>query len=254
MALNIQLAAAVSLAVALVATPAFAASTPDYRLHMTTASPDAVAGIQLGGRGWGFDLLNAGDQRNLETARSRISIAELGPFDLAVLASKLRGGRSGDDMLPFGTDHYSMRSGAIAMGVDVSQHLTLQSELLFAHMRRHLATVEAGKPRMSTNMAAAGIAIVRDGGPRLSFDYLDISSGSHLSTFERIAADMGGAPLPGHGLRLALTSGADDPLPGKVHWMLSLASMHRPANYGGLSFGSGTIPDKRAELALRMSF
>ena len=79
------------------------------------------------------------------------------------------------------------------MGVDVGSHLTLQSEVLFAHMRRHLATIEAGKPRMSINMAATGIAIVRDGGPRLSLDYLDITSGSHPSPYQRIAANMGGA-------------------------------------------------------------
>lgn len=252
MALNIKLAGTVSLAVSLLATPAFAESGSDYRLHTTSASPDAVSGTRFGRPGWGFDLLHAGDQRNLEMARSGISTAELGPFDLAVLASKLKDGRSADDQLPLGTDRYSMRSGGVVMGVDVGSHLELQAELLFAHMRRHLATVEAGKPRMSVNMATAGVAIVRDGGPRLSLDYLDISSGNHISTFERIAADMGGAPRRGHGFRLALTRGAHDQR-GKVHWMMSLASMHRPDTYEGLSFASGTIPDKRAELALRMS-
>jgi hypothetical protein len=147
-----------------------------------------------------------------------------------------------------------MRSANLVLGLGIGDQLSLQSDLLFAHMRRHLATIETGRPRMSTNIAEAGIAIVKDHGPRLGLDYLSVTASRHLSLFDGIGADMGGAPRPGHGLRLALTSAPADPRPGKVQCSLSLASMHRPSSYGGLSFGPGPIPDRRAELALRMPF
>lgn len=253
MAWKTGLSRATLVAASVLAAPALATPAPDYRLHDLTGSVlTSLAGPS--DRSQVFDLLDTSDQRSTASYASHRYLTELGPFDLTVVASKAKGGRLTDDWLPIGGDRYSMRSANIALGLGTGDQFSLQSDVLFAHMRRHLAKIETGRPRMSTNIAEAGLAIVRDAGPRFSVGYLSVTSSSRLSLFDRIGADMGGAPLPGHGFRLAFSSGSAEPRPGRVRWTLSLASMRRPLGHSGLTFGSDRIADKRAELALRMSF
>lgn len=183
--------------------------------------------------------------RDAQAGRSRAHETSLGPFELSLTATRLKGTRAGGD-------RYSMRTAGFDLGLDLGDGVGLRSELLFAHMKRHLPAVPNGNRARSTGITMLGFGVVRESGPALMIDYIHVGTLGRRTAIDRMTEIAGDAPLAGSGMRLAYLASPAEPVRGQAQWSFAIASMRRPPT-DFLSTPSGTTTtDKRAEISLRM--
>lgn len=234
-----------ALSAALVLSAPAAAREADLRIHLPapvrptpSAAPTALPNsIQR--------ILTLTDREALQAAQSRAHETRVGPFELSLTATRLKGTHVGGD-------RYSMRTAGFDLGLDLGDGVGLRSEVLFTHMKRHLPAVPNGNRARSTGIAMLGLGIVRESGPALMIDYIRVGTLGRRTALERMTEIAGGAPLAGSGMRLAYLVSPAEPVRGRAQWSFAIASLRRPPADFSSAPSETTTTDKRAEISLRV--
>lgn len=198
-------------------------------------------------------LLGQIDRKDMRTARTHRIEQTFGFFDLAIGASRIRGGRGDLDEPVTAGDRYSASTLVLNADFALGDGLYAGPTASLMKMKRHFSVVPSGLRLHTTDLAAAGLRIWRDDGPALSLAYIS-TSGRHVSPLDRMAEIAGGAPLAGRGFRFGLTGGGRDPQARDLTWGLTLSALKRPRRDFALNDIDGTLADRRIELSIEKAF
>ena len=215
------------------------------RLTRTTAPPmhEATPTLPLS------NMFSPADRFDLAHVRSRTGRLSIGSAELSLSANRAKIGiESGSHGL--NTDRWSTKGVGLSAAIPLMSDLGLIIGGDYARMSRRLQILDVNPHRLSTRMARAGVALVFGGESRLSLDYLSVARSSRHDELTRLAETIGGAPLTGNGLELALASPSFATRRG-MDWRCSLGAMQRPAADLGLADQTALHSDRRAVASLR---
>lgn len=233
--------------------PLFAADPSNQRLNvagdtLAPLSPEgdvAMAAIDA--------PLSQADRHLVDAARTRTFLSTLEPFDLAIRMSRFRSARPDATRFDVGSDRFTGQAASVILDLPLSSALTLQPDLTATRIRRHLVTIaDIFRPR-TTFATSIGLGLVSANGPTFRLDWVHSAPQGTRAPFERMAELMGGAPPAARGVRLSLL-GNEAGGCGLLQWNFTLAAMQRARADSAFAAGPGYVPEKRAEIGLRLAF
>lgn len=190
----------------------------------------------------------------LTEPRTKAMFASLGPIDLSFSASRFRSLKADPIERRIEPSRFSVQSTVLQAGTLLGRGLSLQADLGFTLMKYRSVMSSATRP-LSTAIATAGIGMGAPEGARLTLQYQSIGPNGRRSALQRMAEQMSGAPAAECGPRLAFSSPASTDLKSRrTSWLFSLAAFRLPLSDQAFGLTSRTIPDNRAELAMKMPF
>ena len=181
----------------------------------------------------------------------RVSV---GPFEARLNTIRARKpGLKGIDSAP-GLTRATTKAANLTLAAQVCPDLTLIAGSGASLTKRRLDRVPFGSRPLTMTTYEFAIGATKDNLGTASLTYVDVATRGRRRGLDRMAELIGGAPLLGKGLRLALTSVDWDAPPSLPAWTLSFASLRRPISDVTLATGSLHRLDNRVELGFHVGF
>lgn len=182
--------------------------------------------------------------------RRRAAWVLVGPVTLSLAAARLRSARTDLSALP--ADRLSSMSVAGAIGIDLGARLSLNAFAGTTRVRRRFAALPSLRA-LGSDEVVLGTSLARPGIGTVNAEYRRIGMRGRRDAAMRIAERISGQTSAGYGPQLAFTNAVGDERSGEIRWTLSAAAFRRDAADLGLSAPSGTVADRRVELAMRIA-